>query len=76
MENVSTRVVAGVFLAVCAGLSEEGKKLAAELLWGLSQSSKLSREEQLALARIASAADPIEDDERPALRVISGGGAA
>jgi hypothetical protein len=75
MDNATARVMGGVYLALCTALSEEGARLAHDVLYGLADSPLIRREDARIYRLIAGCAsgDIGEPEaELPRLRIVGG----
>jgi hypothetical protein len=74
MNSKSTAMLmGGIYMALCAGLNDEGIALANSVLFDLSRSPTISPEEANVFRLIAENATINVSERRPALRVIEGG---
>jgi hypothetical protein len=74
MDNATARVMGGIYIALCAALSDEGARLANDVLFGLADSSIINPADARIYRLIAESAST-QSDERPRFEVITGGAA-
>jgi hypothetical protein len=74
MDNATARVVGGIYIALLAAVSDEGARLANDVLFGLAGSPIINPVEARIYRLIAESASA-ESNERPQLEVITGGAA-
>jgi hypothetical protein len=74
MESESiAALLGGMYVALCAGLSDEGIAAANDILFYLAGRPTINPEEARIFRLIAESATIRESDRRPALRLIEGG---
>jgi hypothetical protein len=78
MDNSTARILGGIYIAVCAGMSEQAAALSHDVLFGLADSPNVCPEDQRIYRAIAECASRDSDDraddeprnKRPHLSVI------
>ena len=72
MNDTTIRIVGGLYIALCAGLSDQGVELANDILFRLADDPQTEEPDAFAYRVIAQSASV---DRRPHLELITGGAA-
>ena len=73
MDNATARVIGGIYMALSAALSSEGKRLANDVLFDLAESPNVNGNDARIYRAIAETASGEPLPERQDFAVISGG---
>jgi hypothetical protein len=74
MDNATARVMGGIYIALLAAVSDEGARLANDVLYGLADSPIINPVDARIYKLIADSASQ-EASERPQLELVTGGAA-
>jgi hypothetical protein len=70
----TARIIGGIYFALCAGLSDEGVRLANDILFNIADDPQTKPTDARVLRAIAECASS-NQTERPHLELIAGGSA-